>query len=56
MNVQTKVHKLRSFITHLLVHIHQKKKMAVELAANIASVNGPLDIMMVGYIHNDIYR
>jgi hypothetical protein len=28
---------LRTFITYLLVHIHQKKK----IAAKIASVNGP---------------
>jgi hypothetical protein len=32
---------LRIFITHLLVHIHQKKKIALEIAAKIASVNGP---------------
>jgi hypothetical protein len=35
MNVQMKVHKLRSFITHLLVHIHQKKKIVLEIAAKI---------------------
>ena len=32
---------LRTFITYLLVHIHQKKKIALEMAAKIASVNGP---------------
>ncbi len=26
----------------LLVHIHQKEKIALEIAANVASVNGPL--------------
>jgi hypothetical protein len=41
MNVEMKVHKLRSFITHLLVHMHQKEKIALEIAAKIASVNGP---------------
>jgi hypothetical protein len=33
----------RTFITHSLVHIHQKKKIALEIAAKIASVNGPLE-------------
>jgi hypothetical protein len=40
MNVQMRVHVLRTFIAHLLVHIHQKKKIAVEMAEKIASVNG----------------
>jgi hypothetical protein len=31
MNVQMKVHKLRSFITLLLVHMHQKKKIALQV-------------------------
>jgi hypothetical protein len=31
-----------TFIAHLLVHIHQKKKIALEIAAKIASVDGPL--------------
>jgi hypothetical protein len=42
MNVQMKVDKLRTFITRLLVHMHQKKKSAVEIAAKIVSVNWPL--------------
>ena len=29
------------FVTHLIIHIHRKKKIAVEIAAKIASVNGP---------------
>ena len=34
MNVQMmRVHILRTFITHLLIHIHQKKKIALEFAA-----------------------
>jgi hypothetical protein len=41
-NVQMRVHILRTFITCLLVHIHQKKKIALEIAAKIASVNWPL--------------
>ena len=44
MNVQMRVHILRTFITHLLVRIHQKTKIALEIAAKIASVNGPLNI------------
>jgi hypothetical protein len=38
-----RVHILRAFITYPLVHIHQKKKIALEIAAKIASVNWPLD-------------
>jgi hypothetical protein len=38
MNVQMRVHILRTFVTHLLVHIHQKKKVALEIAEKIASV------------------
>jgi hypothetical protein len=41
-------HILRTFRTfilrtliYLLVHIHQKKKIAPEIAAEIAGVNGP---------------
>ena len=40
-----KVHVLRTFITHLLVHIHQKEKIAPEITAKVASVNGPLHCM-----------
>jgi hypothetical protein len=39
MNVQMRVHVLRTFVTHLLVHIHQKEKIALAIAAKIASVN-----------------
>jgi hypothetical protein len=35
-------HVLRAFITYLLVHIHQKRKIALEIAAKIANVNRPL--------------
>jgi hypothetical protein len=34
-------HVLRTFMTYLLVHIHQKEKIALEIAGKIASVNGP---------------
>jgi hypothetical protein len=34
----------RTFITYLLIHMHQKKKIALEIAAKIASVNGPLNV------------
>jgi hypothetical protein len=42
MNVQWRLHILSTFITHPLVHMHQKKKIVLEIAAKIASVNGPL--------------
>ena len=32
---------LRTFVTHLLVHIHQKKKIALEIAAKIAGLEDP---------------
>ena len=38
MNVQIGLNILRTFVTHPLVHIHQKK-IALDIAA---SVNGPL--------------
>jgi hypothetical protein len=37
MNVQMKEHVLRTFVTHLLVHMHQKEKIAREIEAKIAS-------------------
>jgi hypothetical protein len=36
-----RVHVLRTFITHPLVHMHQKEKIALDIAAKFASVNGP---------------
>jgi hypothetical protein len=39
-----RVHILREYITYPLVHIHQKKKIALEIAAKIESVNWPLDL------------
>ena len=42
MNVEMKVHVLRTFVTPLLVHMHQKAKNALEMAAKIASVKRPL--------------
>jgi hypothetical protein len=38
MDVQKREHTIRTFITHQLVHVHQKKN----IAAKIASVNRPL--------------
>ena len=39
MKVQMRTHVLlRTFVTHLLVHMHQKEKIAREIAAKIASV------------------
>ena len=37
-----RVHLLRAFMTYLLVHIHQMKKVALQIAAKFASVNGPI--------------
>jgi hypothetical protein len=45
MNVQMRVHILRTFVTHLLVHIHQKTKIALEISAKIASINRPLNTL-----------
>jgi hypothetical protein len=43
MNVEMRVHILRTFVTHLLIHIHQKKiTLELEIAAKIASINRPL--------------
>jgi hypothetical protein len=44
MNVQIRVHVLQTFVTHLLVHMHQKEKIALEIVAKIASVNRPFDL------------
>ena len=41
MNVQMRVHVLQTFVTHLLVRMHQKEEIALEIAAKIESVNGP---------------
>jgi hypothetical protein len=41
MNVQMRVHVLGTFVTHLLVHMQQRERIALEIAAKIASVNRP---------------
>ena len=41
MDIQMRVHVLRTFVTHLLVHMHQKEKIALEITAKIATVNRP---------------
>jgi hypothetical protein len=43
-----KVHVLRRFITHLLVHIHQKTKFALEIAAKFANLSDMLPVPCVG--------
>ena len=40
MNIQMRVHILTTFVTRLLIH-KQKENIALEIAAKIASVNGP---------------
>ena len=42
MNVSKEMYILKTFIIHLRVYMHQKKK----IAAKVASVNGPLDCML----------
>ena len=42
MDIQIRVHILRTFVTHLLFHMHQKKKFALEIAADISSENEAL--------------
>ena len=42
-----RVHVLQTFITHLLVHMHQKEKIALEIVARIASVNRPLNVLQI---------
>ena len=37
MNVQMRVYLLRTFITCPLIHMHQKKKIALQITAKIAS-------------------
>ena len=41
MNVQMRIYILRTLITHPLIHIHQKKKITIEVKsqATLASVN-----------------
>ena len=39
-----RAHILRTFITHLLIHMHQKKKIALEIATKLASVNEPCEL------------
>ena len=38
---------LRTFISYRLVHIHQKKKIAPEIAANIAIDDSPYYVFVV---------
>jgi hypothetical protein len=47
INVEMRVHILTTLIPPLLVHIHQKKKIAIKIAAKITSVNRPLVNMIV---------
>jgi hypothetical protein len=41
MRAGTYIYSKLAFITSLLLHMHQKRKIALEIAAKIASVNGP---------------
>jgi hypothetical protein len=40
MNIQMRVHILRTFITRILVHMHQKKKIALEIVAKLPVIIG----------------
>ena len=46
MNVQMRVHILTTFMTHMLIHIHRKKKISLEIAAEFASVNRPSHVLV----------
>ena len=48
---EQKIHILRTFRTHLVVHIHQKEKIALEIAANSAIVNEPLGNSVAKFHH-----
>ena len=39
------MHALNVIIAHSLVHMHQKKKIALGIATKIAGVNGPLAVV-----------
>ena len=41
-NIQVMNRTLRTFVTNPLVHIHQKEKVALEIAGEIANVNKSL--------------
>jgi hypothetical protein len=49
VNVQMRVHILRTFITHLLSHIRQKKNIALEIAYMTIS-QAPFTSEIVGMI------
>ena len=51
-----KEHALTTSITHLLVLIYQKKKIAVEIAAQIARVNGPLANFFEQLFHINFHK
>ena len=38
------LHILRAIVTYLLVHIRQREKIAQEITAKIASLNGPIEL------------
>ena len=40
MNVQIRVHTLRTFVNRFIVHIHWKMKIALEITGKISSENG----------------
>ena len=46
-NVQVKKRILRAFVINPLFHICQKKKIALEIAVKIASVNVPLRFLFI---------
>ena len=53
-NVQVKKHILRTFVINPHFHICQKKKIALEIVAKIAGINGPLQ-MLNSYLTIDDY-
>ena len=55
MNVHMRVHYTQNIRDLPLVHIHQKKKIVLEIAAKIASVNGPELRSLKAMLHGAIF-
>ena len=55
MNVHMRVHHTQNIRDSLLVHIHRKKKIVLEIAAKTASVNGPELRSLKAMLHGTIF-
>lgn len=54
MDIQMRVHVLRTFITHLLVHMYQKTKITLEMSAKIASVKRTSILLRLAEVNNNL--